>query len=365
MITLPFNSYFKKIIFILSIILCAVNSDGASWQSIGIPGVSAGYSINTKIATAPDGTTYIAYINALNKVNVMKFTGGIWQIVGYSDISSGNARDLSLAIATNGTLYVGFEDTSIGYYRATVMRFNGVSWEYVGAPGFSNGEAIGLKLAISSDGMPYVAYRDYLNQSSVIVKKFNYSAWVTVGSPNISNGYVEYVSLALSPNGTPYVAYSYNDVRNYKKQVKMFDGCNWESVGISDFTMKNAYHIDLKISENSTPYIAFNTSNNNVVVSSLNNYNWKEIGSIAYQTAKPISMAIRNNIPYVAFQDFNIGSRATVITFMNNEWRNIGTIAFSPVDAAYIDLTVAANGTPYVVYKDTMNVNKASVMSYF
>lgn len=72
------------------------------------------------------------------------------------------------------------------------------------------------------------------------------------------------------------------------------------------------------------------------------------------------------NIPYLAFQDFNIGSRATVITFTNDEWRTIGSVAFSPVDAAYVDLTIAANnGTPYVVYKDADNLNKASVMGYF
>lgn len=346
--------------------------DTSTWQPIGSIAFSSGYSTNTKIAIAPDGTLYVAYLSYVNgsgddRITVMKFADNSWQVVGYPGISNGRARDLNLVIAPDGTPYVGFEDTSVGYYRASVMKFNGIIWEYVGLAGFSNVEAIGTKLALAPDSTPYVAYRDYPNKNSVIVKKFNALAWVTVGEPDISDGYVDYLSLTVASDGIPYVAYSYTLGTVYqdnKTKVKWFDGCNWESVGITNFTNKKAYSIDLKISDSGIPYIAFHTSDRNLVVTHFKNYIWTEVGSIPFNTTKPVSLFIINNLPYIAFSDFHYRDKATVINFINNQWSAVGNADFSPSDANYINLAIAQNGTPYVVYQDYYNSSKVTVMGY-
>ncbi|AUR52046.1 hypothetical protein [Aquella oligotrophica] len=340
-----------------------------SWEAVGNKAFSSGYSSQTKIAISPDGTPYVAflsYVNGNDRVSVMKYSGSKWEDVGYPGINNGTARDLNLVISGDNTPYIAFEDTSVGYYRASVMKFNGVFWEYVGSPGFSNGEASKIHLAISSQGVPYVSYSDYNNKSSLIVKKFNLINWVTVGNPDISGGHVDFNNLSIDSNNIPYVAYSYSLATNYednKTHVKYFDGCNWESIG-RNFTYRKAYNIELQISQNGSPYVAYTSSNRSQFITYFNGKDWIELNDIPFDTIQPISLAIKNNIPYIAFQNFNDNGKGMVIYYDYNQWVILGGEAVSIAAADYINMAFSSNRIAYVVYKDYYNKNKVTVMAY-
>ena len=70
-------------------------------------------------------------------------------------------------------------------------------------------------------------------------------------------------------------------------------------------------------------------------------------------------------IPYVAYQDFANGSRATVQKFSSGSWTVVGTEGFSAGAALYDSIVLDSTGTPYVAYRDGGNGNKATVKKFY
>mgnify|MGYP001293350191 CR=1 FL=1 len=161
----------KFVLRVIFFIIISINdttalSELAHWQPLSNVGLPIKYISEIKLAIAPDGTPYIAFLDSYNQATVMKFTNDSWHIVGIAGFSSKYTRDINLSFAPDGTPYVAYEDCSVGYYKATVMKFNGINWQPVGNLGFSKSQAKGISLAIAPDGTPYVIYADrdiYIN----------------------------------------------------------------------------------------------------------------------------------------------------------------------------------------------------------
>jgi hypothetical protein len=159
------------------------------------------------------------------KLTVMRFNSisADWELVGGSAISEGHGPYPSPAFAPDGTLYVAYLDAT---FKATVMRCSSTgdapcNWVEMGNTGFSSYSAVFTSLAIAPEGTPYVAYVDLNAANRATVMRYNTSgdSWGAVGSVGFSAGGVPYISLAFAPDGTPYVAYE--DMGNDKKTTVM------------------------------------------------------------------------------------------------------------------------------------------------
>jgi hypothetical protein len=206
--------------------------------------------------------------------------------------------------------------------KAAVMKYNGTSWVTVGSAGFSAGGVHYTSIALDKSGTPYVVYYDGVNNGIATVMEYNGTSWVTVGSAGFSAGGAHYTSIALDNNGTLYVVYL-DSSNGSKATVKKYDGTSWETVGSAGFSAGSAFNTSIALDSNGTPY--------------------------------------------VVYEDGGNSNKATVMRYNGTSWETVGSASSSAgtdVDTRITRIVLNNSGTPYVVYSDVENSDKATVMSY-
>src|SRR5258708_21429478 len=89
---------------------------------------------------------------------------------------------------------------------------------------------------------------------------------------------------------------------------------------------------------------------------------WVNVGSPGFSagTGAYTSLAFSNGTPYVVYEDWINGFKATVMAYNGSSWTAVGNPGFSG-NAVYFTSLAFSNGTPYVAYEDVGNFNEAAV----
>jgi hypothetical protein len=331
------------------------------WRSVGSAGFSSTPAHFTSLAFAPDGTPYMAYVDANDtyKISVMKFSDiNGWLLAGSSGFATGTANPASLVFAPDGTPHLSFVDAT---YTTQVMQYDGINtWTTMGTGLAADTDV--TSLAFAPDGTPYVAYIDG-SDSRATVMKYSAGAWSSSG---VSLYTASSTSLAIAPNGTPYVAYS--DYGNSgKATVMQYHNPDWTVVGSTGFSAGTAITSSLAIAPDGTLYLAFQDGNsgNKATVMKFTDSTWSLVGDAGFSagTATNISLAIApDGKPSVAFQDGANRSKSTVLKYTGSTWSIVGNAAFSAGTATSTHLAFAPDGSPYVAYGDEGNGSRATLM---
>ena len=358
-----------------------------AWVAVGSSGFTPSVAISPSLAIAPDGTPYVAFMDATigYKGTVMKYSGGAWNVVGGGSFSTDVIQSPSLAFAPDGTPCVAYSDGGNGG-KATVMQYRDGVWSAVGNAGFSPDLAGYTSLAFAPDGTPTVAFRDGTNvpggggipggggtpgiggggpvaaNGKATVMQYRDGVWSTVGSAGFSNGTATYISLAFAPDGSPTVAYQEDETQT-RGMVMQYRTGSWSVVGGTGFSDNGVEYVSLAFAPDGTPFVAYNVNGTGPTVSSFNGEYWSAVGGgvITYGGGYYTSLAIApDGALIVAFADAS--SRATVTTYRNGSWSPVGGGWFSDGYALETSLALAPDGTPYVVYRDWAANEKATVM---
>jgi hypothetical protein len=94
---------------------------------------------------------------------------------------------------------------------------------------------------------------------------------------------------------------------------------------------------------------------------------WSTVGSAGFSAGQTIRNSIAidgSGTPYVVYTDYGNSQKATAMKYNGSSWVNVGTAGFSAGTAEYPSIAIDGSGTPYVVYLDGSNSNKATVMKY-
>ncbi|HUW09189.1 MAG TPA: PPC domain-containing protein, partial [Anaerolineae bacterium] len=235
------------------------------WQEVG-PGSASGVgisdtirdSLDASLAVAPDGTPYIAWLDAIYgdwEIFVRRWNGTSWEEVGAGSASGGGISDNhggsfnpSLAVAGDGTVYVAWADMSDGDGEIYVLRWDGSSWQEVGA-GSASGGGISNNLngswvpslAIAPDGKPWVAWEDHSHWNpEIFVRRWNGSTWETVGAGSASGGGISNSTgesydpeLVVASDGSAFVAWEDNSDGDKEVYVRRWNGAAWEEAGVN------------------------------------------------------------------------------------------------------------------------------------
>ena len=59
-----------------------------------------------------------------------------------------------------------------------------------------------------------------------------------------------------------------------------------------------------------------------------------------------------SNTPYVVYKDVANSNKASVKRFDGTSWVTVGAIGFSSGTADYSDIVIGSNNIPYVIYRD-------------
>jgi hypothetical protein len=326
-----------------------------SWQLAGNADLAASNVTPLELIADKNGNMYMSYYISPS-VSILKYNGSVW-----TDIANGMGLNynMKMAISDDNSLYIIYEDTLNGH-KASVKKYDGISWSTIGTAGLSAGAITNLYCDITTyNNIVYVAFGDVTNNGRVTAKKFDGSNWTTIGNAGFTPGEATWeISIATDTSGSLYVASTDQTTVVatfvYKTTVRKFDGANWVTIGTPGFTAL-VYDLNFSIDKNNIPYVAYSDYDNNykLTVKKYNGTSWAAVGSVSSVSSSNIDMKIdQAGTPYVAYAD---NSTLIAKKFDGSTWVNVSNTSFTG-SAFNVCIELDNNGTPYVAYRNLNNI---------
>ena len=231
--------------------ITVVEASGKAWTEMAVLNTATlsgnadftGVFSGAVLAINPKGNVpYVAYgaRGVDNKMSVAKFENGAWAQVGDALFSSVvNGSHFSFDVAPDGTPYVAYGDQDAASLKGalSVMKFDGSQWSYVGEQGFFKVQAQYIGMAAFESGLAI----DLVNNSkdgsiprrSMGIATFDGSAWTTGESSLLPSEQGVYMT-KMGGNGKVATLICVNrgaiDGVNYGHNIFKFENGQWESL---------------------------------------------------------------------------------------------------------------------------------------
>ncbi len=212
-------------------------------------------------------------------------------------------------------------------------------------------------LATAADGTLYATFSE-----GGIVRVLSYAdeVWTPLNSGVSSSSGNE--TVAISPDGVPYLACT--DDSDGGVVVKKYVDGMWQNVSyISDARAGGLGPLGLSFDQTGSPYLTFRDEDtDSVQVVRYANGAWSLLG----MDTLPLSGNARDEYeltiaadgtPYLVFADGEQNGKATVMRFENDAWVSVGTPGFSLGAVNDVQLAVDGAGMPYVSFRDAAAVS--------
>jgi hypothetical protein len=194
-------------------------------------------------------------------------------------------------------------------------------------------------------------------KSTFVVKKFNGSVWDTVGASfsiffgTSSNNR----AITLDRFHTPYVLYPDTAAGNFGTVKKCINGV-WSAVGSAGFTSALFTSSSIRIGKADQPYVLF-VESGKISVWKFNSVAWDSVGNRRFATISgtPAIGFDTSGSPYVVFSDPTNLNRATVMKFNGSAWAQISPFGgLSTLGASSYDIEVDSSmNVLYFKFNDT------------
>ncbi|MEI8203469.1 MAG: hypothetical protein WCH34_10685, partial [Bacteroidota bacterium] len=94
--------------------------------------------------------------------------------------------------------------------------------------------------------------------------------------------------------------------------------------------------------------------------------NWEPVktGGFSAGEAHITRIAFYGNTPYVVYKDYSNNNKATVKKYDGANWVSVGVEGFSAGEVDYLSIAIDGAGTPYVGYQDRYNGSRTTVMKF-
>jgi len=336
-----------------------------SWQEL--PALGPMRATRPDIAVGSDGMPIVMIGGG---VLLTKFNGVSWQsVVPTPPISSAYSR-YYLRLASDDTPFVLYAE-GLQQGKLTMLTFDGSQWQQVGEPRFSSPTSDNAAFQLGPDDTPYVAYVDRNQGNRVTVMKYDGANWRTMGQPAFSvpatvGGqqymYTPYLSLAISPDGVPYVAYRERTGSGEpgKTWVKRFNGSVWQDVGMPLYSYWDGSGLSLAFSPDGTLHLAFADTarggyHGDLSVMRLIGQNWVSLGEpISGGEVSTVWLEFAaDGTPYVLYKQVDEGHIVKLARYDGSHWILAGGSVVSEEDGYQMSMAIAEDGTVSVIYNTT------------
>jgi hypothetical protein len=380
----------------------------AGWQEVGSGSASSGgisdnssTSFSPMLATAPDGTSYVAWSDLSSgnyQIYIRHWNESDWVEVGAGSASGGGITNdsprsygPSLALSDEGDIFIAWlSEPVLGFSNIYVKHWDGINWDDLGGRVNDHDRySKALSLVLDGNDYPVVAWTDAVDMSNseIYIKRWNGSTWVEVGAGSASGGgisdnggYAYDPSLAAAPDGTLYVAWSDDSAGDSEIYVLRWNGNSWEEVGVgsaSEGGISNnngsSGQPSLAVAPDGIPYVAWcddSAGDSEIYMRRWTGNSWEEIGigsaseggisnnaSTSYQPSLTVAP---DGTLYVAWSDGIAEDSEIYVQHWNgNNWEDVGVGSASGGgisdnnDYSYApSLAVAPDGMPYVAWSD-------------
>ncbi len=141
------------------------------------------------------------------------------------------------------------------------------------------------------------------------------------------------------------------------------------STAVTSIDEDSAYNYTLIGSDVDGDDLSWSVKNGTNLPSWLNldTVGFKNVGSAGFSAGITTSNSIAldsHDIPYVVYKDTANSNKASVMKFDGTNWVQVGIAGFSTSDISNTLIVIDSNDTPYVIYRDSVNGYKASVMKF-
>jgi hypothetical protein len=200
------------------------------------------------------------------------------------------------------------------------------------------------------------------------------SKWQEIGNARFSPGGTDNEKIAVTPSGTIYLAYA-DYTQHNKLSVMRYDEptMKWVNFGANTISTADASDISMVAAPNGSVYIAFTDAgkNNKATVMTYDNTSssWKTVGGDAISNGKAAFTNIivdANSTPYLAYSDLDNGGKTKVVTYdkNSNTWKAVGTFA-TTAKSEFNSMAFAPDGTLYITCSMyDFNMGRALVAAY-
>ena len=339
-----------------------------AWVYVGNSNFSFGQIDYTSIAVDHSGTPYFIYEGFYENGFVMKYDCNQWEYVGNSNIDTDAGSDyIDLAVSPSGIPYIAYSGN-----RSEVRKYTGSSWTFLDS-GLSPSQTPSA-MTIDKYGVPYILFTDSSLYQSV--KKYNGSQWIYVGNAGAVGGHPgSTVSMQIDSANNIFVAYT-DQAHSNNVTVMKYNGIGWTAIGGVAITSGGASFPALAIDRLGTPYVAFQNNINSVSVMKYDSSgHWVFVGNPGFSGAYSTNISIAidtSGLPIVFFDDYGHSVHASVMKYNGSTWNYVGSPGFSPgpmlpyVTGSYYNsnICIDRNGTPYVIFADSVYGYRISVMKY-
>lgn len=281
---------------------------------------------------------------------------------------------LRIIVATLLAILLATGFSFISAHRVAAASDISAEWRNVGNPGFSSSQSYFNSIAMSG-ATPYVAFTNWDNDQ-INVMKYQNGSWVNLGSPGFSGGDAYDTHIAFDGD-TPYVAFV-DELAGYGVTVMKYVDNVWQVVGTRNISVTDVEAISFVIS-NGTPYVAYTAydggdtcspattcEDGRVSVRKFVGSSWVAAGSLGISSgvAHDLDLAVSNDgTPYVVYTDEDQGNKATLMKLNGATWQPVGNAGFTSGEA-YSPRIAIDGTTPYVAFIDGDFNSRASVMKY-
>ena len=296
-----------------------------------------------------DNKPYIAFKvrkDDNNKMSVLKLDGNSWQQVGTEGFSGAvNGSHYDFDIAPDGTPYVAYGDQDAESLKGalSVMKFDGSAWQYVGGQGFFKTQAQYVGIAALENGLAVGLQNNSktadIPQRALGVATWNGTAWTSGESSLLTTGQGMYTA-KVGNNGKIATLISINrgkvDDVNYGHNIFKYENGQWESLA-TNFLEEGATQTSIAIG-----------SFGSTVASDGTIYAWT--GDDAPNTDKVYQVRLKKydastkTWSVVGGNTLPIGHDGGIESHLS------------------LDVAIAPDGTPFVVYNNFKDQKKLYVM---